>query len=122
MNSRPRILRRSRAIRSMVAETTIQPSDFISPLFIIEGDSTKEEISSMPGCYRLTVDNALKEVTELHSMGIHAVLLFIKCPDKLKDNEGTEALNPDGLMQRSIRAIKESCPDMLVMTDVALDP
>jgi porphobilinogen synthase len=106
----------------MVAETILTPNDFIVPLFINEGDNYKEEIASMPGYYRMSLDNTIKEVKELWSMGIKSVLLFIKCNDELKDNKGTEALNPKGLMQRSIRAVKEACPDMLVMTDVALDP
>jgi porphobilinogen synthase len=106
----------------MVAETILTPNDFIVPLFISEGENVKEEIASMPGYYRMSLDLTVKEVKELWSMGLKSVLLFIKCKDELKDNKGTEALNPKGLMQRSIRAIKEACPDMLVMTDVALDP
>ena len=119
---RNRRLRQSPAIRAMVAETIIKPSDFIAPLFITEGTGVKEEISSMEGYYRMSIDNTLTEVKELWALGIRSVLLFIKCKDELKDNKGTEALNPDGLMQRSIRAIKNACPDMVVMTDVALDP
>jgi porphobilinogen synthase len=119
---RNRILRQSPSIRDMVAETIITPADFIVPLFIIEGKGEQSEISSMPGYYRRTLDLTVKEVKELWSMGLKSVLLFIKCKDELKDNKGTEALNPDGLMQRSIRAIKEAVPEMLVMTDVALDP
>jgi porphobilinogen synthase len=122
LQRRNRILRQSPAIRSMVAETILTPNDFIVPLFINEGEHYKEEISSMPGYYRMSLDNTVKEVKELWSMGLKSVLLFIKCKDELKDNKGTEALNPKGLMQRSIRAIKEACPDMLVMTDIALDP
>ena len=122
LQRRNRILRQSPAIRSMVAETILTPNDFIVPLFINEGGDYKEEIASMPGYYRMSLDNTVKEVKELWSMGLKSVLLFIKCKDELKDNKGTEALNPKGLMQRSIRAIKEACPDMLVMTDVALDP
>jgi len=106
----------------MVAETILTPNDFIVPLFISEGENIKDEIASMPGYYRMSLDNTIKEVKELWSMGLKSVLLFIKCKDELKDNKGTEALNPKGLMQRSIRAVKEACPDMLVMTDVALDP
>jgi porphobilinogen synthase len=106
----------------MVAETILTPNDFIVPLFINEGENLKDEIASMPGYYRMSLDNTVKEVKELWSMGLKSVLMFIKCKDELKDNKGTEALNPKGLMQRSIRAIKEACPDMLVMTDVALDP
>ena len=119
---RNRILRQSQAIRSMVAETLLTPNDFIVPLFVVEGENIKEEISSMPGYYRLSLNNTVRETKELWSMGIKSVLLFIKCKDELKDNKGTEALNKDGLMQRSIRSIKEAVPEILVMTDVALDP
>jgi porphobilinogen synthase len=122
MIRRNRILRRTAAIRSLVAETTLKPGDFIVPLFIDEGKGYKEEISSMPGYFRMSIDNIVKEVKELRDLGIRSVLLFIKCADDKKDNKGTEALNPDGLMQRSIRAIKDACPELVVMTDVALDP
>jgi porphobilinogen synthase len=122
LTRRNRILRQSPAIRAMVAETTLSAADFIAPLFITEGMGVKEEISSMKGYYRMSIDNTLLEVEELWSLGIKCVLLFIKCSDELKDNKGTEALNPIGLMQRSIRAIKNALPEMVVMTDVALDP
>ncbi|HEY0273972.1 MAG TPA: porphobilinogen synthase [Chitinophaga sp.] len=122
MIRRNRILRTSPAIRSMVAENFLKPSDFIVPLFITEGSNVQEEIASMTGVFRRSVDGTVKEVKELWSLGIKSVLLFIKCADELKDNKGTEAVNPDGLMQRSIRAIKDAVPDMVVMTDVALDP
>lgn len=122
LQRRNRILRQSPAIRSLVAETILTPNDFIVPLFIVEGTDVKEEIASMPGYYRLSLDNMVKEVKELWKMGLKSVLLFVKVPDERKDNKGTEALNPGGLMQRSIKAIKDACPDMLVMTDVALDP
>ena len=119
---RNRILRQSPAIRAMVAETILRPADFIAPLFITEGTGVKEEISSMEGYYRMSIDNTLQEVKELWNLGVRSVLLFIKCADELKDNKGTEALNPDGLMQRAIKAIKNALPEMVVMTDVALDP
>jgi porphobilinogen synthase len=122
LQRRNRILRKSDAIRSMVRETALSPADFIVPLFIIEGNQQISEISSMPGYYRRSIDLTVKEVKELWQMGLKAVLLFVKSADELKDNKGTEALNPYGLMQRSIRAVKEAVPDMLVMTDVALDP
>ncbi len=122
LQQRGRILRQSPAIRSMVSETIITPSDFIAPLFIVEGTNIKEEISSMPGYFRYSLDNTVEEVKHLWSLGIKAVLLFIKCEDHLKDNKGTEALNADGLMQRSIKAIKNAVPEICVMTDVALDP
>jgi len=122
MLRRNRILRTSPAIRAMVAETILKPSDFIAPLFITEGEQVKEEISSMPGYFRYSLDNTVKEAKELWSMGIKSVLLFVKCADELKDNKGTEAVNPDGLMQRAIKSIKQAVPEMVVMTDVALDP
>jgi len=122
LQKRNRILRQSPALRALVAETILRPADFIAPLFIIEGKSVKQEIASMPGYYRMSIDRTVLEVKKLQSLGIRSVLLFIKCKDELKDNKGTEALNPKGLMQRSIRAIKKACPDMVVMTDVALDP
>lgn len=119
---RNRRLRSSEAIRRLVRETVITPDDFLVPLFVVEGKGVKEEIASMPNYYRLSLDNLEKEVKELWNMGLCAVLLFVKVPDNLKDNKGTEALNPDGLMQRAIKTVKSACPDMLVMTDVALDP
>ena len=122
MNKRPRILRQSQSIRSLVSETNLSPHDFIVPLFIDEGENIQSEISSMPGYYRRSLDLTVKETKELWNMGLKSVLLFIKCKDELKDNKGTEALNPDGLMQRSIKAIKNAVPEMVVMTDVALDP
>jgi porphobilinogen synthase len=122
LQKRHRILRQSPALRSMVAETILTPNDFIVPLFIVEGDNIKEEISSMSGYYRLSLDETVQEVKHLWSLGLKAVLLFIKCKDESKDNKGTEALNPNGLMQRSIKAIKDAVPEMCVMTDVALDP
>ena len=119
---RNRILRQSLSIRSLVAETTLTPNDFIAPLFIVEGEGVTEEITSMSGYFRMSIDNTVNSVKELWQMGIRSVLLFIKCKDELKDNRGTEALNIDGLMQRAIRAIKDALPEMIVMTDVALDP
>jgi porphobilinogen synthase len=122
LQRRNRILRQNPAIRSMVAETNLTPNDFIAPLFIDEGTKVAFEIPSMPGYYRYSIDNAVKEVKELWSMGIKSVLLFVKAADELKDNTGKESWNPDGLMQRSIKAIKDAVPGMYVMTDVALDP
>lgn len=119
---RPRRLRSGSAIRDMAAEHDLKPSDFIAPLFVMEGEKKKEEIASMPGYYRYTLDLLMEEIDELQEAGIRSVLLFVKVPESKKDNEGTEALNADGLMQQSVRAVKEAFPDMLVMTDVALDP
>lgn len=122
LQRRNRILRQSPAIRNMVAETNLTPNDFIAPLFIMEGNNEQIEIASMPNYFRRSVDLTVKDVKELWSMGIKSVLLFVKSKDELKDNKGTEALNPEGLMQRSIRAIKDALPEMVIMTDVALDP
>jgi len=122
LQRRNRILRQTPAIRSMVAETILTPNDFIVPLFIDEGSGVRTEIASMPGYFRQSIDGTVGEVKELWSLGIKCVLLFVKSNDELKDNTGKEAWNPDGLMQRSIRAIKEAVPEIVVMTDVALDP
>ncbi|KQC32422.1 delta-aminolevulinic acid dehydratase [Nonlabens sp. YIK11] len=119
---RNRRLRTSEAIRSLVRETTIKPSDFIVPLFVVEGKGIQEEIASMPNYYRFSLDLLADEVRLLWKMGLKSVLLFVKVPDNLKDNKGTEALNKDGLMQRAIKTVKDAAPDMYVMTDVALDP
>jgi len=119
---RNRRLRTSEAIRSLVRETIITPNDFLVPLFVVYGKGIKEEIPSMPNYFRFSLDLLEKEVKDLWNLGLKAVLLFVKVPDNLKDNEGTEALNPNGLMQRAIKTIKNVCPEMLVMTDVALDP
>ena len=122
LQRRNRILRQSPAIRSLVAETALSPNDFIVPLFIQEGENETTEIASMPNYYRRSLDLTVKEVKELWAMGLKSVLLFVKAKDEVKDNKGTEALNPNGLMQRAIKAIKDAVPGMLVMTDVALDP
>ena len=119
---RNRRLRQSHAIRHLVRETIITPSDFLVPLFVVEGKGIKEAIPSMPNYYRYSLDLLAKEVKELWQMGLCGVLVFVKVPEALKDNAGTEALNPKGLMQRAVKTIKDACPDMLVMTDVALDP
>lgn len=122
LQKRSRILRQSPSIRSMVAETSLTPNDFIAPLFIDEGENISFEIPSMPGYYRRSLDGTLKEIKELWNLGIKSVLLFVKAADELKDNTGKESWNDDGLMQRSIKAIKNAQPEMIVMTDVALDP
>ena len=119
---RNRRLRTNEAIRSLVRENTVSVNDFIVPLFVVEGKSIKEEITSMPNYFRYSLDLLSAEVKELWKLGLKSVLVFVKVPDELKDNKGTEALNPDGLMQRAIKTIKEAVPEMLVMTDVALDP
>ena len=119
---RKRRLRKSAALRDLVQETHLHPNDFIVPLFVVEGKSVKEEIPSMPNIYRMSLDEIQKEVGLLWKMGLKGVLVFAKVEDRLKDNAGTEALNPDGLMQRAIQTIKATVPEMVVFSDVALDP
>lgn len=122
LQKRNRILRANSSIRSLVAETVLTPDDFILPVFVDEGKNVKHEIASMPGYYRYSLDLLVKEVREVWAIGIKSVLIFVKAKDDVKDNTGKEAWNPDGLMQRSIKAIKNAIPEMVVMTDVALDP
>jgi porphobilinogen synthase len=122
LQKRSRILRANPSIRSLVAETALSPSDFIVPLFIDEGKQVRTEIASMPGYFRNSLDVTVSEVKEMYKTGLKSILIFVKSKDELKDNTGKEAWNRDGLMQRSIRAIKDAVPEMLIMTDVALDP
>jgi porphobilinogen synthase len=119
---RNRRLRTSEVVRSLVRETILSPNDFLVPLFVVEGKGVKEEIASMPNYFRFSLDLLEKEVKELWNMGLKSVLIFVKVPDNLKDNAGTEALNAEGLMQRAIKTVKNAVPEMFVMTDVALDP
>jgi porphobilinogen synthase len=120
--NRNRRLRSTSSIRSLMKEYHLSPNDFIVPLFIVEGKGVKDPIPSMPGYFRLSLDLIEKKVATLWDKGLKAVLLFVKVEETLKDNKGNEALNPEGLMQRAIKQIKEAVPEMVVMTDVALDP
>ncbi|MGA0443630.1 MAG: porphobilinogen synthase [Flavobacteriaceae bacterium] len=119
---RNRRLRTTAAIRDLVREHHLSPHDFIVPLFVVEGKNKKEAIPSMPGYFRYSMDGIIKQVKALWNLNIKAVLLFVKVEDAKKDNLGTEALRQEGLMQLTIGAIKEAVPEMVVMTDVALDP
>ena len=120
--NRNRRLRSSKVIRDLVSENKINLTDLIVPLFIKDGKNIKEEIESMPSYYRMSLDVIEKEVKFLYEIGLKSVLLFVKVSENLKDNEGLEAINPKGLMQRAIKTIKNSVPEMVVITDVALDP
>lgn len=122
MLQRPRRLRQSEAIRSIHRENHLQPEDFLAPLFVLEGDQQKQEIPSMPGYFRYSLDLIIPEVRELARLGCKALLLFVKVEEADKGNPGEEAWNPQGLMQRSIRKIKAELPEISVFTDVALDP
>ncbi|QES89571.1 porphobilinogen synthase [Rhizosphaericola mali] len=122
LQRRNRTLRRNESIRSLVRETILTPNDFMAPVFIGEGKGEKHEIPSMPGYYRYSLDLMIKEVKELYSVGVKAINPYVKASDNLKDNTGKESWNPNGLMQTSIRAIKDAVPEMIIMSDVALDP
>lgn len=106
----------------MVRETTLSVNDLIYPMFVTEGEGQKVEIASMPDCYRYSLDLLLKEIKEVYDLGINAIALFPVVPEELKDDTGTESYNPDGLVQRTVKAIREAVPEIIVMTDVALDP
>lgn len=120
--SRPRRNRKTDAVRRLVRESNLSTSDLIAPLFVKAGTNLREPIQSMPGVFRLSVDELVKEVKELHALGIPCVSLFPAIEEKLKDAKATESFNPHGLYQVAIKEIKNAVPDMLVMTDVALDP
>lgn len=120
--SRPRRNRRTQAIRNLVRETNLSSHDLIAPLFVIEGQNVFEPIHSMPGISRLSIDLLVKECKELHALGVPCVSLFPAIDNKLKDTRATEAYNPNGLYQRAIKEVKNAIPELLIMTDVALDP
>jgi len=120
--TRLRRVRRSAALRSLVAETRLAASDLICPQFVLEGRNRVEEIGSMPGTSRLSVDMLLEELNEVVSLGIPAIVLFPVIEPEQKSADGRECANPDGLVQRTVRAVKTEYPDLVVITDVALDP
>lgn len=120
--SRPRRNRKNAAMRSLVRETRVLPSDLILPLFVIEGTGQKEPVKSMPGCARLSPDKLLKVAREAFKLGIPAVALFPALDDSLKDRTATESWNSEGLLQRTVRMLKAALPELLVITDVAMDP
>lgn len=122
MISRNRRLRTNDSIRSLVRETSLTTNDLVLPMFVMEGQNKKEAISSMPGVFRQTLDLTVRTVKENYDLGIKAVNLYMKVSDHLKDNTGKEAWNPNGLMQNTIKAIKDAVPGVVIMPDVALDP
>lgn len=122
ISNRPRRNRKNINIRSMIRENIVTVDDLIAPLFFIEGENNQIEINSMPGQFRFTIDRLVKEVKELQSLGIKCISLFPAIDDSLKTKNAKESYNPDGLNQRAIRAIKDSIPNMTIMTDIALDP
>lgn len=119
---RPRRNRKSAAIRAMVQETTLSVNDFIFPLFLIEGVNIKEEISSMPGIFRYSLDLLLEEVKECVDLGIKGYCVFPSLGDDKKDKYATQGHNKDGLYIRALREIKTQFPEIALMTDIAMDP
>jgi porphobilinogen synthase len=116
---RLRRLRQTEPLRRMVRETRLAPADLIYPMFVMEGTGRKDEIRSMPGQYRWSVDLLVKEAAEVRLLGIPAVILF-GIPDR-KDERGTPAYRPDGIVQRAVRALKDRVPELVVITDVCID-
>jgi porphobilinogen synthase len=119
---RPRRNRRTACRRALVEETVLRAADLIAPLFVVDGKGRPEPIASMPGVFRLNIVDLVRECRDLHKLGVPAVALFPKLDPKLKNDEGTEALNPETLVLRAVRAVKEAVPELVVITDVALDP
>lgn len=122
MFTRNRRLRTNAAIRNLIRETTLTTDDFVLPMFVMEGNSKKEAISSMPGVFRQSLDLTVQQIKENYQLGIKAVNLYMKVSDHLKDNAGTESWNSNGLMQNTIKAIKDAVPEVVIMPDIALDP
>ena len=119
---RPRRLRRTANLRRLVRETSLSVDNLIAPLFVCEGEDIAEAIPSMPGQFRLSVDRLVDEAKRLSDLGIPGIALFPRVPDDQKSATATEAMNVDGLIPRAIRAVKAATPELLVITDVALDP
>ncbi|MGB0522736.1 MAG: porphobilinogen synthase [Flammeovirgaceae bacterium] len=122
LTRRPRRNRKSAAVRALVEETSLAVNDFIFPLFLIEGNSQQVEVSSMPGIYRYSLDNLLKEMEQCLALGIKGFAVFPSLSDDKKDKYATESYNPDGLYLKALREIKTRFPESCIMTDVAMDP
>lgn len=122
LTRRPRRNRKSKAVREMLSETKLSVSDFVYPVFIMDGSNKEEEIPSMPGITRKTIDVLLNELEEVVKLGILAIAPFPAIAEELKDSEASLSYADDGLVQRAVRQIKEKFPQLLVMTDIALDP
>jgi porphobilinogen synthase len=119
---RPRRLRRTAALRALVAEARVTVTDLVAPLFVVDGRPEPEEIASMPGVFRFSVPDLVKECRALARLGVRAVALFPKLDARLKDAAGSQALEPETLVLRAVRAVKKALPEMLVVADIALDP
>mmetsp|Transcript_20022 Transcript_20022/g.34420 ORF Transcript_20022/g.34420 Transcript_20022/m.34420 type:complete len:418 (-) Transcript_20022:480-1733(-) len=121
MRRRPRRNRKSPQVRGLYRETSVSPANFILPLFIHDG-SDEQPISAMPGCYRLSRAGLLREVQGAINDGVKTVVLFPKVPDELKTSDGRECFNPSGIVPRTVSLLKEKFPELVVVTDIALDP
>ncbi len=119
---RPRRNRLTAALRALVRETRVTPNDLVLPLFVVEGDDMEETVAAMPGVSRLSPDRVVAQARAAHVLGIPAVALFPVIDDSLKDSHAAESANPDGLLQRTVRELKQALPEMVVITDVAMDP
>ncbi len=119
---RPRRNRRNKAIRALVRETRLSPESFILPVFVVDGENQRIPIAAMPGCYRLSIDETVKLAKEAHGLGISGIAPFPALTDDKKDSIATESTNPDGLYQRTIKELKSALPELLVISDVAMDP
>jgi porphobilinogen synthase len=122
LQRRPRRNRLNAGIRAMVQETSLQIADFIFPMFVMEGQGIKSEIKSMPGIFRYSLDTLLIELKEVQSLGIKSICLFPNYPESKKDKYGSESLLPETLYLRALSEVKSKFPDLVIMTDVALDP
>ena len=120
--TRMRRMRHDEFSRRLMRETQLSSADLIYPVFILEGKQQREPVASMPGVERLSIDELLREATEIHQLGIPCIALFPVTPASDKSEDAREAFNPDGLAQRAVRALKQALPDLGVMTDIALDP
>jgi porphobilinogen synthase len=122
LTQRPRRLRRTASLRALVEGTVLRPQNFIAPLFVVDGKGRPEPIASMPGVFRRSIADLVKECRALAKLGVLAVALFPKLDARLKDTEGSAALREDALVLRAVRAVKKAVPGLTVMTDIALDP
>ena len=120
--SRMRRMRKDEFSRQLMQETRLSVKDLIYPIFIVDGEDERQPIASMPSIYRLSIDNLIEEAAELAELGIPAIALFPVVEDKRKSENGEESHNPAGLIQKAIKQLKESFPDLGVISDVALDP
>lgn len=122
LKQRPRRNRKTEFLRSLVRETSLTANDLVWPVFVREGEGVRQPITSLPDCYRLSTDELLNDVEKLLPLGLKAVALFPQIPDKQKDSLAKEALNESGLIPNTVRALKQQFPELVVITDVALDP